>query len=232
MPWPSASTPIPDLPQTCVCSQPYSLDHSQICKRGGFIHMRHDDPISLLGLAAKGVFRDVEVEPHLTQLNGEQMAMASANISDEARSDLRIRSFWRPMRNAFFDLRVYYPFAPSYRSDSPEKLYKRFAADKKREYEQRIRNVEDGDFTPLIMSSSGGMGPEMQTFLKHLCRQIALKRNEPYAKVMRVMRCKLAFQMMHSAIVCLRGSRSLRNSHSVLRDPLQELAIAAADVCV
>ena len=80
------------------------------------------------------------------------------------------------------------------------------------------------------MSSSGGMGPEMQIMVKHLCRRIAAKQKVPYDKVIGVLRCKLAFQMMHSAIVCLRGSRSpIRWSPSV-RDPMLELDIAASDL--
>ena len=85
--------------------------------------------------------------------------------------------------------------------------------------------VEDADFTPLIMFSSGWMGVEMQSALKHLCRLIAEKTKQPYSKVIGVMRCKLAFQLMCSALVCLRGTRSRR---SAARDPLEELDLAAA----
>ena len=221
--------PINNLQPTCACGETYSLDHSQICKTGGFIHMRHDDPVTLLAQEAKKVFNDVQVEPSLAPLTGEDLEARSANRADNARSDLVIRSFYRPQRRAFFDLKVFYPFARSYLSKSPEQLYRTFANAKKNEYEQRIRDVEDGDFSPLIMSSSGGMGPEMQIMVKHLCRKIAAKQKVSYDKVIGVLRCKLAFQMMHSAIVCLRGSRSIRRSHSV-RDPMLELDIAASDL--
>ena len=85
--------------------------------------------------------------------------------------------------------------------------------------------VEDADFTPLIMSSSGWMGVEMQMALKHLCTNTAEKTKQPYSKVIGVMRCKLSFQMMCSALVCLRGTRTRR---SAARDPMEELDLAAA----
>ena len=117
---------------------------------------------------------------------------------------------------------VFYPFAKSHFSVDPVTLYRRCEATKKRNYEERIRVVENADFTPLIMSSSGGMGVQMQSALKHLCRLIAEKTKQPYSKVIGVM---LAFQLMCSALVCLRGTRSRR---SAARDPLEELDLAAA----
>ena len=218
--------PIKGLPPTCACGDPFSFDHSQTCKLGGFVNMKHNEVRNTFAGQAKRVFHDVECEPKLLPLlPGEDLRRKSANVSDDARSDVRVRSFWRNWRNAFFDVMVFYPFAKSHFSVDPTTLYKRCEATKKRNYEERIRVVENADFTPLIMSSSGGMGVQMQSALKHLCRLIAEKTKQPYSKVIGVMRCKLAFQLMCSALVCLRGTRSRR---SAARDPLEELDLAAA----
>ena len=99
---------IPNLPSICSCGSPYSLDHSQICKLSGFIHMRHDNVSRLFAFQAKKSFRDVEVEPHLQPLSGEKMRYNSANIKSEARSDVRIRGFWTRQQNAFFDFLRFY----------------------------------------------------------------------------------------------------------------------------
>ena len=99
---------------------------------GGFIHMRHDREARLFAYEAKKVFKDVELEPQLQPLNGEQFRYKSANISPGARSDVRIRGFWRRQRNAFFDFKVFYPFARSYLAKSPEALYTQAANVKKR----------------------------------------------------------------------------------------------------
>ena len=38
--------------------------------------------------------------------------------------------------------------------------------DKKRKYDERIREVERGTFSPLVFSSSGGMGPSATVVYK------------------------------------------------------------------
>ena len=102
---------IPGLPKECACGEAYSLSHSQGCLLGGFIHMRHDGPKNLFASLAHKVFKDVEVEPYLEPLTGEVLKLKSANRSDEARSDVRIRGFWGNRKDAFFEFRVFYPFA-------------------------------------------------------------------------------------------------------------------------
>jgi hypothetical protein len=107
-----------------------------------------------------------------------------------------------------FEFRVFYAFASSYRNQSLPQLYKKFANLRRREYAQRIYEVEDGDFTPMIMSCSGGMGPEMEIAIKHLARKVATKQKNDYSRIASLSRCKFAFAMMRSAMVCLRRSRS------------------------
>ena len=58
----------------------------------------------------KDICHDVEVEPHLETLTGEVLGN-SANSSDEARLDFSARRFWQKEQKAFFDVRVFNPFA-------------------------------------------------------------------------------------------------------------------------
>merc|ERR1712228_216601 len=90
---------IDGLPSVCPCGAPYSLDHSQVCKTGGFIHMRHDDESRLFAYEARKVFNDVEMEPHLQAIEGEKFKYISANKKHDARSDVRERGFWSRQRN-------------------------------------------------------------------------------------------------------------------------------------
>ena len=200
--------PLSRLPTTCACGKPYSLDHSQICKTGGFIHMRHDEPKELFAREASVLWKDIEVEPMLEELSGEVMSYRSAKIENDCRSDVRVRGFWAKQQNAFFEFRIFYPFASSYLSTSIPALYRRFAKERKREYEERINVVDAGSFTPMIASSTGGMCPEMQIALKHLALLLAEKRGERYADVIGLLRCRFAFSIARSALICLRGSRS------------------------
>jgi hypothetical protein len=201
---------IPKLPVTCVCGKSFTLDHSQICKRGGFIHMRHDKQKLLFAENCGKVYNDVEVEPELDQIAGEVLDLKTANRSDEARSDVRVGGFWGKKQNAFFEHRVFYPFAKSHLSDSISNNYRTIANKRRNEYLQRITDVDNGSFTPMIMSTSGTMGPEMTIAVKYLAGRIAEKTHEPYQKVVSVLRCQFAFAAMRSALVCLRGSRDLR----------------------
>ena len=79
---------------------------------------------------------------------------------------------------------------------------------KKREYGQRIREIEHGVFTPLVLSTTGGMGREATTFYRRLADMTALKRQQPYSTVMRWLRCRLSFASLRASIMCIRGSRS------------------------
>ena len=66
----------------------------------------------------------------------------------------------------FFDVRVFYPNASSYCSVSLTSAYKRHEDAKNREYGHRVREVEHGFVTPLVFTSTGGMGREaMHCFL-------------------------------------------------------------------
>ena len=34
---------ISDVPNVCICGEPFNVDHAMICKRGGFIIQRHNE---------------------------------------------------------------------------------------------------------------------------------------------------------------------------------------------
>ena len=85
--------------------------------------------------------------------------------------------------------------------------------DKKRaEYEERIREVDHGSFTPLVFSSSGGAGPVASTALKRLASLYAEKKNVSYSDAIAWLRCRLAFALLRSSILCLRGTRPHNNN--------------------
>ena len=215
--------PLDNLPPTCPCGSNFSIDHAQICKLSGFIHMRHNDPTTFLAKCMKEVFNDVELEPPLQPLTGETLRHQTANIEPDARADIRVRGFWTDGRNAFFDTRVFYPHAPSYQSKSLQSLYRKFESDKKREYSERINAIEHGSFTPLVFSACGGLGREATVAIKRLAAMLAMKRNENYCHLINWMRCCLSFSLARSAIRCVRGSRSIRRK-SIQRIDEQSLA--------
>jgi hypothetical protein len=76
---------IPDLPLTCSCGAPFSVDHSQNSHLGGVTHMRHDEIFDLLATEMRKTFKDVGTKPRLASTTGELLYPRSANTRDEAR---------------------------------------------------------------------------------------------------------------------------------------------------
>ena len=153
------------------------------------------------------VFHNVATEPTLQPLNGETFSYRTANTDAEARADIRARGFWSKGQDAYFDVRVFHPNVSSYVSKPLSALFRTHEQAKKREYGQRIRDVEHGVFTPLF-STSGAMGREATIFYKRLADLLSDKQDKAYSLIMGWLRCRLSFAILRSAIMCLRGSRS------------------------
>ena len=100
---------------------------------------------------------------------------------------------------------------------------------KKRMYEQRICDIEHGSFTPLVFSTTGGMGKAANIFYKRLASQIASKRKQPYHIVMGWMRCHLSFSLLRSAILCIRGARS-KSGYAARGPESIQLAVSEGNV--
>ena len=197
------------------------------CHMGGFPTIRHNEIRDITASLLTEVCHNVCTEPQLQPLNGENMTAQSANTDDGARVDIRARGFWNRSQDAFFDVRVFYPNASSNRSANPSSAYRKHELAKKREYGQRVREVEHGVFTPIILSTTGGMGKEAATFYKRLGDLIAQKRQKPYATVMGWLRCRLSFASLRASIMCIRGSRS--SLHRPIQDYGSDITLATTE---
>ena len=109
------------------------------------------------------------------------------------------------------DVHIFNPNAESYRNCTPETCFRRHEQEKRRQYDQRVREIEHASFSPLVFSTSGGMGKSTSIVYKRLAHLISLKRDESYNNVIRWLRCRLGFALVRSQIMCLRGCRSLRS---------------------
>ena len=96
--------------------------------------------------------------------------------------------------------------------------------EEKRSYNQRVQEVERDVFTPLVFSTSGGMGRECTVFYRRMADLLSRKRDKPYSVKMGWLRCCLNFALLRSAILCIRGSRSSQHH------PFQESNITLATV--
>ena len=73
---------------------------------------------------------------------------------------------------------------------------------------QRVLDIEHGSFTPLVFGTNGGMGKECEHFLSTLANKISEKDDEKYSQTISWIRTRLSFEILRSAITCVRGSRS------------------------
>ena len=111
---------------------------------------------------------------------------------------------------AYFDVRIFNPHAPSNRQQSLASTYKKHERAKIRAYEQRVREVEHGSFTPLVMSLSGGCANAANITYKRLATMLAEKWEQPYCSTLAYMRCKLSFALLRSSIQCIYTWGTLR----------------------
>ena len=146
------------------------------------------------------ICHNVATEPLLQPLTNESFPHRTANTDANARLDIRARGFWNTGQDAFFDVRVFHPNASSNRSMTTAAAYRKHEPAKKREYAQRVREVEHGVFTPLVLSTTGGMAREATTFYKRLADELSRKQDKQYSLVMGWIRCRLSFAILRSAI--------------------------------
>ena len=191
------------LPTLCACSKNNSVEHALSCKLGGFISLRHNELRDLTAEVLTEICKDVCKEPALSNTNEIE--------NRELRADVSARGLWQPMQRAFIDVRVFHPFAPSYRNQPISATFKSMEAEKKRKYNRLIIEKENGSFTPLIFSSNGGMSRETSIFFSRIAELISEKRNRTKGEVSIWLKRKVMFSLIRSANVCLRGTRSRRN---------------------
>ena len=98
-------------------------------------------------------------------------------------------------RDHFFYIRVFNPNSPSYRQLQLNFIYRKQEREKRTNYEQRIREVELASFTPLVFSTSGGMGKSTSVTHKRLASLLSIKRNQPYSLMLAWLRCCFCFSL-------------------------------------
>ena len=197
------------LPQSCVCGKSFSMEHAMTCARGGYIIRRHDRIRDLLAKVMNEVLLGVRIEPPLQPLEGEVLTGGS-NKDVGARVDIVARDFWQVHEMAFFDVKVFNPLAKSYMNQSLEAAFSHNEKLKKRLYNNRIIQIEKGTFTPVVLSSLGGLGVESSRFLSKVIDLVTQKKSLEKSVVAHYIRTKISFELVRSQIACIRGARSLK----------------------
>ena len=87
------------------------------------------------------------------------------------------------------------PNASSYCSLSLKSAYKCHEDAKKCIYGHRVRDIEHDVFTPLIFTSTGGMGCEATVFYRHLADLLATHWGQEYSQTISWFECRLSFAL-------------------------------------
>ena len=162
-----------------ICGKSFSKEHAFSCSCGGFPSIHHNEVRDLTASLLSEVCCDVSVEPALLPLDHKPLRYAT----DGARLDVVARDFWGQNRqHAFFDVRVFNPFACSlFLLPTAKQVHEQ---EKRRSYDERIWEVtvERACFSPLVFATTGGMGPTAATVFRKLVSMLAEKWNVNYSR--------------------------------------------------
>ncbi len=197
--------PITDIPQHCACGKDNSISHTMTCAKGGYWYLRHNKVRDLEASFLSEVCKDVVVEPRLLPLTGEVFRLKSTKTENDAHPDISARDVFRPLDKVFFDVRIFHPGAESNASSSD--AFHKHEQEKKRDYNQRIIDVEKATFIPLVFATNGTMGKEADKFHKRLGSLLAKKRNISYSEAISFVRRRLRFSILRTSLISLRGFR-------------------------
>ena len=206
------------LPTDCICGEKFNLSHALSCKKGGMVTLRHNELRDITATLLKEICHDVRTEPPLVEVNGEVLNERTANTRPEARLDISALGFWTPDQRVFFDIRVFNLHAQRYRCLELKRCFERNEKEKKRQYNERVLQIENGTFTPLVFATNGAMSRECQAFYKRMAEMVAEKRKVHMSVATSVIRTKISFSLVRSMLRCIRGSRSRSPINNNLSD--------------
>ena len=198
--------PLDGISQECACGKTNSIDHSLICKLGGYVSLRHNHLRDTLSHVLGVVCKDVVVEPSLLPISNEELPRGTTLTAD-ARLDISCRGFFSPLDKTFIDIRVLHPNSLSNAEKPLKGMYQAHEKEKKTKYLHRVIQVEKSSFTPFVISTTGGMAPEADAFLKRLSQKLSTKLDQSYSNTVGYLRRKLRIELLKTVLMAVRGYR-------------------------
>ena len=141
------------------------------------------------------VCNEMEVQPVLQEVIRETLNHG-ANKATNVHLNIQARGFWERQRSAFFDALVCHPNADSYRDWTPKQINKKHENEKKRQYAERVMEIEQRTFTSQVFTTTGGMVDECVKYHSRLEELIANKKGESYSSAVSWIRAKVPFAMV------------------------------------
>ena len=103
---------------------------------------------------------------------------------------------------SFYDVRVFNPFAKSHLNQKLDTAFRSNENEKKRQYNQRVLEVEYAWFLYSINLHA--------LILAELALKLSGRKQVEHSMVIHWLRAKLSFNLLRSAVLCLRGSRTIK----------------------
>jgi hypothetical protein len=211
-----------DMPQQCDgCHEHMTVEHALSCKKGGLVHIRHDDVADewrhLCGIALSP--GRVEREPKIYSCVGRRAREAGIAVVDtpatggrdgmqttEERGDAAVHGFWQRCRTTIFDVRITDTDARSARGRDFAKVLAAHEKEKKNKYLQPCLQMRK-DFTPLVYSVDGIAGREARNAERKLATHLAAKWGKGYSEMVHYVRVRMALAVVRANSLLIRGSR-------------------------
>ena len=198
-----------NLPAECSCGESFTVAHSLHCGKG-YTHMtwwntwyvRKYNKRRLLW--RRGGAETSEVRRGILPSNINQLALKMKLVSISA------NGLWDSrFSRTYFDVKIFNPLTKSCPKEVKE-AYKYHETLKKLKYEQRILDVENSSFIPLVFACSGGAGPSASKVMSRLALKISEKGQDSCSDAIGYIRTQISFALLRCSMLCLRGSRSFR----------------------
>ena len=94
-------------------------------------------------------------------------------------------------------------------------MYTSHQNEKKTEYGPRAREVEKATLTAAVMSTSGGMGKEMDMLVRQIAMKLSVKRGERYCDTVGFVRRRIRFDLLRTCVISLRGYKKTAAPESI-----------------
>ena len=107
------------------------------------------------------------------------------------------------------------PNASRYLNTSIQQCYTINEKERKRNYNERILQIDHGTFTPLVFSLYGGMGREYKTFYSRLAELVSIKQNTSKSIATNWIRTEICHALLKASLLCVRGSRPQVNRNNI-----------------
>ena len=117
------------------------------------------------------------LEPQLKPLTVEIYHYSTLNTTADARVNVSARGFWVRGQLAISDIRVLNLLAKCYNTKHLKSIFATHEKEEKRSYNQKVNEIRNGSFTPLVFACAGGMSRECERFYGRLADLLAIKKN-------------------------------------------------------